>query len=158
MKQLDSEHETGMAIIAVVIILLFLFLSSCSTKKTITEYVAVHDTLIVTHTDTLMQTKVQTVRDTVTNTEVHTYTLNNVGDTVKEIHHYHNSEKTIVVDSTDRYKAVVDSLRAALVAKESTKEVKVTNRPRWWEYAILVGFLLLWIGGIMWVAKAWRRD
>lgn len=146
-----------MVVIVGVIILAFLFLTSCSTKKTITEYVAVHDTLIVTHTDTLMQTKVQTVRDTVTNTEVHTYTLNNVGDTVKEIHHYHNSERTIVVDSTDRYKATVDSLRAALVAKESTKEVKVTNRPRWWEYIVLVAFCVAWIFGISIAVKIWRN-
>lgn len=146
-----------MVVIVGAIILAFLFLTSCSTKKTITEYVAVHDTLNVTHTDTLMQTKVQTVRDTVTNTEVHTYTLNNVGDTVKEIHHYHNSERTIVVDSTDRYKATVDSLRAALRAQESVKEVKVTNRPRWWEYIVLVAFCLAWIFGISIAVKIWRN-
>jgi hypothetical protein len=154
---MTRQQETGMVVIVGVIILAFLFLTSCSTKKTITEYVAVHDTLIVTHTDTLMTTKVQTVRDTITNTEVHTYTLNNVGDTVKEIHHYHNSERTIVVDSTDRYKATVDSLRAAMRAQESVKEVKVTNRPRWWEYIVLVAFCVAWIFGISIAVKIWRN-
>ena len=153
-----SEQETGMALIAVVIILLFLFLSSCSTKKTITEYVAVHDTLTVHKRDTIRDVVYKTHTDTVTNTEVHTYTLNNVGDTIKEIHHYHNTEKVIVVDSTDRYRATVDSLRAVLKAQESKKEVKTTNRPRWWEYVVFICFLAFWIVGVSWVVKAWKKN
>jgi hypothetical protein len=146
-----------MAVIVAVVIILLLWLTSCSTKKVVTEYVTVHDTLIVHKSDTIKDVVYKTHTDTVTNKEVHTYTLNNVGDTVKEIHHYHNSERTIVVDSTDRYKATVDSLRAALRAQESVKEVKVTNRPRWWEYIVLVAFCVAWIFGISIAVKIWRN-
>ena len=125
-----SEQETGMAIIAVVIILLFLFLSSCSTKKTITEYVTVHDTLTVHKSDTIRDVVYKTHTDTVTNTEVHTYTLNNVGDTIKEVHHFHYTEKTVVLDSTYRYKAKIDSLQAIIDSRqEQVVEVKKSPLP-----------------------------
>lgn len=125
-----SEQETGMAIIAVEIILLFLFLSSCSTKKTITEYVTVHDTLTVHKSDTIRDVVYKTHTDTVTNTEVHTYTLNNVGDTIKEVHHFHYTEKTVVLDSTYRYKAKIDSLQAIIDSRqEQVVEVKKSPLP-----------------------------
>lgn len=152
------QQETGMAVIVAVVIILLLWLTSCSTKKVVTEYVAVHDTLIVHKSDTVRDVVYKTHTDTVTNKEVHTYTLNNVGDTVKEVHHYHNTEKVIVVDSTNRYRATVDSLRAILDARESVKEVKVSNRPRWWEYIVLVVFCVLWISGVSWAVKCWKKN
>jgi len=136
-----------MAIIAGTIIILLLLLTSCSTKKTITEYVAVHDTMVVHHTDTIRDTRLYTIHDTLTQREVHTITLNNVGDTVREVHHYHDTQRTIVVDSTDRYKAVVDSLRQALdKSREQEKEV-VKTRPAWWEYGayFCVVAIVLWL-------------
>lgn len=151
------QQETGMVVIVAVVILLLLWLTSCSTKKVVTEYVTVHDTLTVHKSDTIRDVVYKTHTDTVTNTEVHTYTLNNIGDTVKEIHHYHNTEKVIVVDSTDRYRATVDSLRAVLKSQESKKEVKRTTRPRWWEYVIFVALLALWTGGAAWAMKIWTK-
>lgn len=113
-----------------------LSMCSCKTPKTITEYVTVHDTLVSYRTDTIKDVKVVTKIDTVRQVESHTFTINNVGDTVKEIHHYHDTERTIVVDSTERYKATVDSLRKALVILANKEVVKQKPVIRWWEYGI----------------------
>lgn len=158
---MTRQQETGMAIIGAAVMIIFVILltmCSCATKKVVEERVYVHDTVTVHKSDTVVDVVYKTHTDTVTNTEVHTYTLNNVGDTVKEIHHYHNTEKVIVVDSTDRYRATVDSLRAVLKAQENKKEVKTTNRPRWWEYIVFVLFLSFWVGGVAWAVKAWKKD
>ena len=74
---------------------------------------------------------------------MHTYTLNNVGDTIKEIHHYINTEKVVVVDSTERYKAKVDSLQR-LVDKKAEK-VTVKEKPAipMWEKLVFVGIVFL---------------
>ena len=155
----SAKTETGIAIIATAAILAVI---ACKTKTvTLTEYVNIHDTLVSVRTDTVRDVKVQTIRDTVTQKETHTYTLNNVGDTIREIHHYHDREKVIVVDSTDRYKAVVDSLRLALYnMKNSNKEVvKTKYLIRWWEYVLLlaiVGVVIFFVlkgGGKKYVDK-----
>ena len=131
MKGITPRTETGIAAIAITAILMVIGLSllvGCKTQKvTETEYVFVHDTLISIRTDTLRDVKVQTIRDTLTQKETHTYTLNNVGDTIREIHYNTIFEKTIVVDSTNRYKAVVDSLKKAL-REEQNKNKEVVKK------------------------------
>lgn len=109
-----------MAIIAaVVILLLHLFtMGSCSSQRVVEERVYVHDTVTVQHIDTIRDTRLQTVHDTVTQREVHTITLNNVGDTIKEVHNFHNVERIIVVDSTYRYKARLDSLQKIIDSQQ----------------------------------------
>ena len=128
---MDRRKETGMAVIVGMIILLAIamtMLLSCTTKeKMMTEHVYVHDTIRSYKTDTLREVSYQVRRDTLRLKETHTITLNNVGDTIREIHHYHDSERVIMVDSTDRYRSVVDSLRAAL-AREQSKSKEVTKR------------------------------
>jgi len=59
------------------------------------------------------------------------------------VHYYHNREKVIVVDSTDRYKSIVDSLRVALKKEvEKYKEVvKAKHAIRWWEWMLIVGIV-----------------
>lgn len=125
-----------------------LLMCSCSTPKTVTEYITIHDTLTTYKTDTIKDIKVVTRVDTVRQVENHTYTLNNVGDTVKEIHHYHDIERTIVVDSTERYRATVDSLRKALVIMANKEVVKTKKVISWWEYglaALIVGGIAVWV-------------
>ena len=123
--------------IAIIVLSLLL---GCRTKTvTVTEYVNIHDTLTTFRTDTIRDVRVQTVRDTVRQVESHTFTLNNVGDTVKEIHHYHDLWHTMVVDSTDRYKATVDSLRAALKESKEKSTTIVKRYPiPWWLIAVFV--------------------
>lgn len=141
---MNEKRMTGMAWLAalwLILAMIFLAMCSCTTKKFITETIYEHDTVTVHKSDTVKEVVYKSRVDTVTNTEVHTYTLNNVGDTVKEIHHYHNKEKVIVVDSTDRYKSIVDSLQA-IVNKQHEKQEKVTKTKRpWTDYAIVAAVL-----------------
>lgn len=147
---MEGRKLTGFAVIAAIFLIVFIVVSmlcSCNTKqKTITEYVTVHDTIRTHKTDTLREVSYQVRVDTVKQVESHYITLNNVGDTIKEIHHYHDSEKVIVVDSTDRYKATVDSLRAALErehnrVKEATRTKRIIPWYTWMAIAIIVGVL-----------------
>jgi hypothetical protein len=151
---MEEKKLTGFAVITAIFLIVFIavcMLCSCSTKqKTITEYVTVHDTIRTHKTDTLREVSYQVRVDTVRQVESHYITLNNVGDTIKEIHHYHDSEKVIVVDSTDRYKAVVDSLRSALTSEQNKyKEiVKTKHVIRWWEWLLIIGIVLSLIYGV----------
>lgn len=141
---MNEKRMTGMAWLAalwLVLAMIFLAMCSCTTKKFITETIYEHDTVTVHKSDTVKEVVYKSKVDTVTNTEVHTYTLNNVGDTVKEIHHYHNSEKVIVVDSTNRYKSIVDSLQA-IINHQHDKQEKVTKTKRPWTDYIIVAAVL----------------
>ena len=82
---MDRQRETGMVVIFGMVLMLIIAISalcSCTTKKVITEYVTVHDTIRTHHTDTIKDVKVVTHTDTIRQTETHTITLNNVGDTI----------------------------------------------------------------------------
>ena len=89
---MDKKKETGMAVIATVIMLIIIavgMLCSCTTKEIVTkETVTVHDTLWSHSTDTVRDVKVYTIHDTLRYAETHTITLNNQGDTIREIHHF----------------------------------------------------------------------
>lgn len=128
-----------------------LSMCSCKTPKSVTEYVTVHDTLISHKTDTIKDVKVVTKIDTVRQVENHTYTINNVGDTIKEIHHYHDTEKIIVVDSTERYKATVDSLRKALINLANKETVKTKPSQMWWKLPLILAVWAALILGGLWV-------
>lgn len=151
---MEGKKLTGFVVIMAIFLIMFIavcMLCSCSTKqKVVTEYVTVHDTIRTHKTDTLREVSYQVRVDTVRQVESHYITLNNVGDTIKEIHHYHDSEKVIVVDSTDRYKAVVDSLRSALTSEQNKyKEiVKTKHVIRWWEWLLIIGIVLSLIYGV----------
>ena len=162
---MNGHQESRIAVIAAVTIVAVIILSllvGCKTK-TVVETVTIHhtDTVTAYRTDTVRDVRVTTKTDTIRQIETHTYTLNNVGDTVREIHHYHDLWHTMVVDSTDRYKAIVDSLRQAL--KESKDKEKVVTKTkyviRWWEYVVLfaiVGgciFFILKRGGKTFIDK-----
>jgi hypothetical protein len=150
---MEGRKLTGFVVITAIFLMLFIAvcaLCSCTTKqKTVTEYVTVHDTIRTHSTDTLREVSYQVRVDTVRQTETHTITLNNVGDTIKEIHHYHDTEKVVVIDSTDRYRAVVDSLRAALITEQQkAKEVVRTKHViRWWEWILIAGIVAALVYG-----------
>lgn len=150
--KLDPKKETGIAVLAAILIMAMLgllILTSCVTKeKTVTEYVAVHDTIHSHHTDTLREVSYKVRVDTVWQHETHTITLNNAGDTIKEIHHYHDIEKVIVVDSTNRYIARIDSLQKALVSEKEKHITKKKTKIKWWEWAIFFGFVVILLYGI----------
>ncbi len=80
--------------------------------------------------------------DTVRGHESHTYTINNVGDTVKEYHYFHEKETTKTVDSTYRYQAERDSLRHALHEAQSKEKTVVKEKKvmAWWGW-LLIGIM-----------------
>ena len=129
----------GMTIIVIIIICLACNICcSCSTNRVI-ETEDVHDTITINKTDTVVDVRIREVRDTTKQIETHTYTINNVGDTVKEIHHYHDVLRTLVVDSTNRYQSKIDSLQAIIDKSKDKQEVKVVSKPNWWGYAFVAG-------------------
>ena len=136
------------------VILACWILMGCRTKS-VTEYVAVHDTLRTVRTDTVRDVRVVTKTDTLRQTESHFLTVNERGDTIREVHVYHEREKTVVVDSTNRYKSKVDSLQS-IVDKLATKEV-VKEPSLWerWKRAIDVIITLAVVGLFVWFLR-WR--
>ena len=173
-----KQKETGMAVIVGVIILLLLWLTSCSTKKVVTEYVKVHDTLVVHHSDTLkiiketrdtiVDWKYITLHDTLRHDRERVIVVNEQGDTIskrewerlwQKIHELESARHDEShSDSSSYLKAQNDSLRAVLKAQENKKEVKTTNRLLWWEYIAFITLFALWIGGVSWAIKAWRKS
>ena len=141
---MTRRQESGMAIItvAVLITIILLSLCSCSTKQHVVETVYVHDTVFSHHTDTVVDVKIVHHTDTVRGHESHTYTINNVGDTVKEFHYFYEKETTKTVDSTYRYKAERDSLRHALHEEQSKEKTVVKEKKvmTWWGW-LLIGIM-----------------
>ncbi len=141
---MNSRRETGMAwlmAIGIAALAALMLMASCKTSKVITENVYEHDTVEVHHSDSVREVTHKVEKDSVIEKEVHTYTLNDVGDTVKEIHHYHTFEKVIVVDSTDRYKSIVDSLQS-IINHQLNKQQKIVKKQRSWsDYIILLGLV-----------------
>ena len=150
-----SHTLTILMVLAVCLAVILSLLASCRTIHD-TERITTHDTLIVHHTDTFVHTKTLHVHDTTRQVEHHYITLNQAGDTIKEIHHYHDTERTIIVDSTDRYKAKNDSLQR-LLDREREKEKTVEKKPSFWVHlkntAINSMIVLAVLGGIWWCRK-----
>ena len=132
-------------------ILILVTLTSCA-AKTVTQLVEVHDTLQVHHTDTLKEVKVTHHTDTVRQVETHTYTINTTGDTIKEIHHYHDIQHTIVIDSTNRYQSKIDSLQS-IIDRNHEKETVKEKKPTLWARAKT--FLVNAVIGLCGVAAVW---
>ena len=149
-----SHTLTILMVLAVCLAVILSLLASCRTVHEV-EHVYTHDTLYVHQSDTVREVKLLAVHDTTRQVEQHYITINQAGDTIKEIHHYHDVQHTIVVDSTERYEAKVDSLEKAL-AIEKSKEKVIEKRPPFWarlkDYAI-GGVITLIALAIVW----WRR-
>ena len=124
-----SHTLTILMVLAVCLAVILSLLASCRTVHEV-EHVYTHDTLHVWHTDTFVHTKTLHVHDTTRQVEHHYITLNQAGDTIREVHHYHDTERTIIVDSTDRYKAKNDSLQR-LLDREREKEKTVEKKEPW---------------------------
>ena len=150
-----SHTLTILMVLAVCLAVILSLLASCRTNHD-TEHIYTHDTLIVHHTDTLIHTKTLHVHDTTRQVEQHYITINQAGDTIREIHHYHDTERTIILDSTDRYKAKNDSLQR-LLDREREKEKVVEKKEPWWvrlkNTAINSMIVLAVLGGIWWCRK-----
>lgn len=132
--------------------ILLILLGGCRSVHDV-EILRVHDTLRIVSADTLKEVKYLQKADTAKTIEKHYYTLATNGDTTKEVHYYHHTEKTIVVDSTDRYKSKVDSLQR-IVKELKDKTKTVVKEQSWWDkfkcraafiFALCCVVILLWV-------------
>lgn len=150
-----SHTLTILMVLAVCLAVILSLLASCRTVHEV-EHVYTHDTLYVHQSDTVREVKLLAVHDTTRQVEQHYITLNQAGDTTKEVHYYHDTERTIVLDSTDRYKAKNDSLQR-LLDREREKEKVVEKKEPWWvrlkNTAINSMIVLAVLGGIWWCRK-----
>ena len=148
-----SHTLTILMVLAVCLAVILSLLASCRTIHEV-EHVYAHDTLYVHHSDTVREVKLLAVHDTTRQVEHHFITLNQQGDTIKEVHHYHDTERTIIVDSTDRYKAKNDSLQR-LLDREREKEKVVEKKPTFLEFMKVTGTgFLIAVGIILFIR--WR--
>ena len=149
------QQETGMAVIVAVVILLLLWLTSCSTKKVVTEYVAVHDTLIVHKSDTIRdvvyKTHTDTIRETITREIVIRQDSTNKSDTIR-INTFNDRYRYVYVgDSSRAYRSVVDTLKA-VIDKSKEKETIKKTKPRTWEF-IVFGVFIVVVVSLIWRIK-----
>ena len=121
MRQMSSR----IGCLPILLLCIALSFVGCKTIRQ-TEYVAIHDTLHVHHSDTVREYTIKTVHDTIRESSNHILTLNEKGDTIREYHYYHEKEKIVEKDSTDKYKSSIDSLKSVL-NKIHEKE-KVTEK------------------------------
>lgn len=141
---MNKQQETGMAVIVGAILILIVFLTSCTTKKVVTEYVATHDTIITYQTDTLIKDRVMlrvdTLREKVTElVTIHKRDSGRVDtvrvEVVREV--YRNVATT---DTTSLKEATKDHKKES-VTNDTKKEVKKNTGPKWWEILLFGGFI-----------------
>ena len=129
-------------------ILLAFILSGCKTIKQ-SERIEIHDTLTIHHSDTVKEYKLKTLYDTVHHYHHELITLNEGGDTIKQIINNTFRERIIECDSSDTYKSSIDSL--ARIIRELQQKEKVVEKKDWlaeWKWrliafvAIIVALLL----------------
>lgn len=101
-------------------------ITGCKTKTTIVD--VVHDTLVVTHSDTLYKVRTDTRTDTMRIETERTIVLTEKGDTMRMIV-YRDRWRDKVVTKTDTiYRILADSLKSS-VNKDMAKEA---IRPSFW--------------------------
>lgn len=163
---MNKERENGMAWIAAAVLLGIIALAmlcGCGSKRKVTEYVAVHDTVWVNKKDTVCIEKV--VRENVHDTTVivctdtifrdrkEKLTLNEAGDTinhqlwdiltqkVKELEKSKKDENTL--DSARYFQVSIDSILRALDRQRDKETVKTVPAVDWWQY---LAFSILILG------------
>lgn len=143
---MTRRQETGMAVIAVVVIILLLLLSSCGTKKVVTEYITIHDTLVVGHTDTLRIVSHTSKTDTIREATIQYVTIRQDSDKVDTIKvetikdHYHTY---YVHDSIDTYKAVADSLKQVIDSQKEKETVKTKPLIPLWQKGLFLAVVFV---------------
>lgn len=152
MMKPTKKQETGMAVIVIVVIYLLIILSSCSTKKTITEYIVTHDTVNVFRNDTVTVFRVVKTNDTIRERVVEYVTIHQRDsggkDTVR-VEVFHEVEKVSnSKDSTDA-KQSKDSSEKVVSTSDKEKEEKVVKKSYPWVQPVaFILFVLLVIWGI----------
>lgn len=137
----DSTRVVLMILCVCIAVIMLLLFGSCRTIHDV-ERIEIHDTLTVHHTDTVKDVQHHYSADTTTHKEYHYYMMNDSGKSVKEFHYYHDNQKTIVVDSTNRYQAKVDSLQR-IINEQKDKERTIVKEQSWWnKFKYRIGLFL----------------
>ena len=140
----------GYAWITATILLIIIIVSamcSCTTKKVITETIVTHDTLIVSHTDTLRDIRTIILRDTTHHETERIVTLKESGDTIRIVNNNTLIRYVERTDSTDKYRHIADSLQAIIDKEMQHKEVR--KQSAWfWEYAAVFSAALFFVIGL----------
>lgn len=108
-----------------------LFFLGCATTRE-TEFVAIHDTLTVHHSDTVREYKLKTLYDTVHQFTERLVTMDADGNVVREVNNHYYHEKVVEKDSVNIYKALLDSIKQSLNINHE-KETVVEKKPSFWE-------------------------
>lgn len=124
---MDGRKETGIAVLAAIIIMVLvglMALTGCTSKKVVTERVVTHDTLTVTHRDTLWQWRTIVLRDTTHVVTERVVTIKDGGDTLRIVTNNMVVRYVERKDSSDHYRHVADSLNAILDKQKDKEEVR----------------------------------
>lgn len=173
MEELDRKHENGMTIIAILTMLhLLILLAACSTKRVVTKYDYIHDTLVVYHndttiieknvTDTVVKTKTVYVSDTVYRDQGKIIILNEAGDTINQ-HSWdnikqHTKEKEDAThnqshsDQSSYQNIKNDSIKASQDTQQKEEKQVTKHTSSKFEILVLVIFTIL-IFCLFWRAK-----
>ena len=156
---MNEKRASGMilltAVLWMVVVAAVVIMCSCTGKKVVTEYVTVHDTLMVTHSDTIVRDRIVVKRDTLREVTVREVTLmrDTAGhtdtiriETVSDHYRY-----VYEGDSSSVYRNGIDSILKVLDKQREKSTVKTKPLIPWWQY----GIAILIIGGFcVWVLKS----
>ena len=157
---MNRKRENGMLLLAVLMwaaVCAFAVLCcSCSGRKTVTEYVAVHDTLHISHCDTITVERWNYRHDTLRIESERIVTLlqpdkSLPAETIRvETNNWHYQHE-VVKDSASKVVARVDSILRALDKQRDRQTVKTKPPIAMWEYGL---FLLIAGGACVLVLKS----
>lgn len=138
----------------VLVSFLFSFLiTGCGTTHE-SELLEIHDTITAAHVDTVRQYIKQTVYDTIHQHTERIVTVNERGDTVKEVNNNYYKERIIERDSSSYYRHMIDSLMKSLMQNHD-KEAVTEKKPSFWE-RWKDGIIFLIFMGCFTVFFVWR--
>lgn len=151
MTEDNNENAEGTKTILLILItalsVILLMLTSCTTIRE-SEVSIVRDTLTVYRSDTVRDVRTLHVHDTVRVVTERVVMQDANGNTIKETNNNWYTERVVVVDSTDRYKSVVDSLQRVINEREKDKVTKKEKLPWWmWPVTLIMLAFGAWLLG-----------
>ena len=148
---MNKKRENGMLMLAammwVAAALLAVVCCSCSGRKSVTETVYVHDTLHISHSDTVTLERWNYRHDTLRIESERIVTLlqpdkSLPAETIRvETNNWHYQHE-VVKDSASKVVARVDSILRALDRQREKQTVKTKPPIAMWEYVVVVAIIL----------------
>lgn len=148
---MNKKRENGMLLLAALmwaaVTLLAVVCCSCSTKKSVTETVIIHDTLRIAHSDTVTVERWNYRHDTLRIESERVVTLlqpdkSLPAETIRvETNNWHWQHE-VVKDSASKVVARVDSILRALDRQREKTTVKTKPPIAMWEYVVVVAIIL----------------